>query len=140
MLWTMVRMERSRPPGVLSFTTSAWSRSACARSMAAVRSRDVTGVMAPSSSITATGADAACAATARARNIRIAAATIILRMSPSPATGTWPGVRSERPAKTRDRLGQALDLGGCVVDGEARAQRAGDAEVLHEGLGAVMTR
>src|SRR5215470_12740133 len=140
MLWAMERMERSRPPGVLSFTTRAWSRSAWARSMAAVRSLAVTGVMAPSSSITATGAGAAWAAAAWAKNIRLAAATIILRMSLSPCDRNLARLGSERAAKTHDRLGQALDLGGRVVDGEARTQRAGDAEVLHEGLSAVMAR
>ena len=58
MLWTIERMERSRPPGVLSSTTSAWERSARARSMALLRSRTVMGLMAPSISMIETGSTA----------------------------------------------------------------------------------
>ena len=45
MLCTIERIERSRPPGVSSRTTSASARTARARSMAVSRRRTVTGVM-----------------------------------------------------------------------------------------------
>src|SRR5262247_375932 len=59
MLWTIERMDRSRPPGVFSWRISAWEPSARARSSAASRSRTVIGVMAPSISIRETGSTAA---------------------------------------------------------------------------------
>src|SRR6266542_4179167 len=138
MAWAMDRMERSRPPGVLSRTMSACIRSACARSMAAVSRRDVTGVMAPSRSIIATGS-AARAGAQPPNATRNRAATIILRISPSVPTGACPGSGSERAAETFDRLSQALNLGGRIVDGKARAKGARDAEPLHERLRAVMS-
>src|SRR6266545_113851 len=139
MAWAMDRMERSRPPGVLSWTMSACARSACARSIAAVSRRAVTGVMAPSRSIISTGSAArAGAQPANATMERAAAATIILRISPSVPTGACRGSGSERAAETFDRLRQALNLGGRIVDGKARAQRAGDAEPLHERLRTVV--
>ena len=59
MVWTMERIERSRPPGVSSWRTRACARSLWARSTAVATSRTVTGVIAPSISITDTGAGAA---------------------------------------------------------------------------------
>src|SRR5258707_11668203 len=107
--------------------------------MPAVSRRAVTGVMAQSRSIMATGAAATAGEemTNTVRN-RAAAATIKLRISPPVPTGACPGSGSERAAESLDRLGEALDLGGRIVDGKARAQRARDAEPLHERLRAMV--
>src|SRR2546428_426174 len=51
MRWTIARIERSRPPGVSSWITSACARSAWARSMAMPTRRRVTGLITPSISI-----------------------------------------------------------------------------------------
>ncbi|OLD75578.1 MAG: hypothetical protein AUG87_12505 [Candidatus Rokubacteria bacterium 13_1_20CM_4_70_14] len=59
--WTIARMDRSSPPGVSSWMTSAWARSLCARSSASPTRRSVTGLITPSMSIFATGAGAATA-------------------------------------------------------------------------------
>src|SRR5262245_29869421 len=55
MVWTMVRIERSSPPGVFSSTMSAWAPSARARSSAPLSRRAVMGPMAPSISMIETG-------------------------------------------------------------------------------------
>src|SRR3989304_4878088 len=135
MVWTMVRMERSSPPGVLSWTTSAWARSARARATAAVRRCAVTGVMTPSMSITATGwAARAGPAPARARPASTMPATVILRIRP-PLGREAPETGSERAAKAFDRLGQARDLGGRIVDRKNRAGGGAGPQPRHEGPG-----
>src|SRR5215470_1261004 len=138
MVWAMERMERSSPPGVLSRTTRACACSARARSMAAVRSRAVTGVIAPSMSTMATGGAARTGAGPATAISRATAATSILLMPIPLSRGTCPGAGSERAAQTLHRLDQTLDLGGSIVDGKARPERAHDAKPLHERLRAVM--
>ena len=61
MVCTIERIERSSPPGVLSWTIRACAPSFWARSSAIVSKRTVTGVMAPSISMEATGGGAAAA-------------------------------------------------------------------------------
>src|SRR6266568_7411134 len=141
MVCAMVRMERSRPPGVFSWTTRACDPSAWARSTAVVSNRSVIGVMAPSSSMMDTGCAAwPGAAPARDANRSPATATAVLRMSPSLAMENSGDPGSERAAKVANRLGEALDLRGRIVDRKARPERARDAEALHERLGAVVAR
>src|SRR5262245_5611852 len=130
MVWAIDRMERSRPPGVLSRTMSAWACSALARSMAAVRSRAVTGVIAPSISTMATGGAAAAGAGSRRAMASVSTARTILPIPLLLVTGACPGAGSERAAQTLHRPDQALDLGGGIVDGKTRPQRADDAEPL----------
>src|SRR5881409_3244349 len=63
--WQIARIERSRPPGVSSWITSACAPSAFARAIALSTSRSVTGLMTPSTTTVATGAGAAHAGAAR---------------------------------------------------------------------------
>jgi hypothetical protein len=64
MVCTIERIERSSPPGVLSCTIRAWAPSLCARSSAVMSRRTVTGVMAESISMEATGGAARAGAAA----------------------------------------------------------------------------
>jgi hypothetical protein len=70
--WTIARIERSSPPGVSSWMTSAWLPSVSARSMAVPTRRRVIGVITPSmvNSETREGAGRASDGHARARATR----------------------------------------------------------------------
>src|SRR5262245_60173194 len=114
MVWQIVRIDRSRPPGVSRRNTSAWARSVCARSTARLTSRTVTGVMAPSRSITATGAAATAAGGAapaaskrrRARKAASGAGFMADSTGPIIARGAWdaasPGVGARRSGAQRE--------------------------------------
>src|SRR5213594_2524672 len=65
--WQIARIERSRPPGVSSWMTSACAPPAFARVSALSMRRSVTGLMTPSMTTVATGAGAADAGAAASR-------------------------------------------------------------------------
>src|SRR5438876_349199 len=79
MLCTIERIDRSSPPGVLSCTIRAWAPSLCARSIAVMSRRTVTGVIAESISMEATG----CAARAGAAAERSVARASGMKSGPS---------------------------------------------------------
>src|SRR5437867_10837574 len=106
--------------------------------MAAASRRTVSGVMAPSMSITDTGRAAQAHVGARVAS-RSETSTHRRNRLSGPVMETSRR-RSEGAAKRLDGFAQALDLGGGIVDREAGPQGAHDAEPPHERLRTMMPR